>query len=164
MGVVLLEKSRRGGKGIGTYWWASCDCGLTFEVLGKYVRAGRTVSCGNCRGGLGFRRRQVAPLSEIPAGHREHYRSIIRQLVAIGNPMAVTPEMYNGLLRNRCVGCGAGDTHVELATAPQRNKPEDHTRLVPICGRCSEWRGGRNVEKWLEHCLRVAASVAGRVG
>lgn len=160
--LELLRKSRRGGKGVGTYWWTVCDCGKVFEALGKYVRAGRVRSCGKCRIPLGVPRKEVAPLSEIPAGHREHYRNILRKLSEIDAVLALTPEMYTRLIGARCVGCGVRETHVELATPPQVTKVETHTELVPICRKCSDWRGGRNVEKWLEHCIRVAGNVIAR--
>ena len=161
--LELLVFSRPGGKGVGSIWWAICNCGNRTEVQARQVIAGRVKTCGNCGIGLGIQASVLMSLPALPKGHQEYYKSILRKLIAIGVVPYITPDMYTKLLGNRCVGCNNSDTHVELAMQPQRGEDYTHTALVPICRACSGWRRDRNVVDWLAHCIRVADSVRSRL-
>lgn len=155
--LELVEYSRPGGPGVGAIWRAVCDCGRTCEVRARDITSGKRKTCGNCTKELGIESGRRIPDPTIPRGYKEHYNDVIRQMTREGTISELSPTKYVELIGKRCVGCNVLETRPEL-TAP------GSTMLVPICRTCSEWRGGRNVEKWLEHCVRVGMSVRSRAG
>lgn len=160
--LELVEYSRPGGKGVGSIWWAICECGNTTEVIARQVVHGRVKTCGNCGKGLGIQSNARMPLSNIPQGHKEAYKRIIRQLASAGVQICISPDNYVQYIGKRCIGCNTSDTHVELEMQPRVDNVQTHTQLVAICRSCSGWRAGRNVQEWLEYCIRIADSLRNR--
>lgn len=102
--------------------------------------------------GLGIQAGGKTVLSGIPVGHRSHYR----RLVKLRSDLNVTPEKYMEIAGRPCVGCGEQETHGEW---DDETVSTVNTELIPICSRCSEWRRGRDIVKYLEQCYRVGTHI-----
>lgn len=149
--LVLLSKSRPGGRGIGGLWYAVCDCGNTIEVVVLQVWHGRVSTCGRCGEGLGIQTTHSVQTQRISAGHLAQFTKLVKE-----RPDAqLTSHKYNQIIRLRCVGCNSQPVHAEWSDIAG-------TPLAPICKLCSSWLSGRSLSKWLAHCLRVATSLQQR--
>lgn len=162
--LTLLSYSKPGGKGVGAYWTARCDCGVVKDVIAKAVVHGRIKTCGECPLVRDLGRFRMPSLK---AGERKLYMRYLTKAATKKIPWDLSPEQFRDIIGKPCVYCA---TNPSLRLKGTKLVYNGIDRLVsaggytlensaPCCGDCRSFKGDMNYQEFVDHTIKIATTV-----
>jgi hypothetical protein len=181
--LTMLYPIRSGGRGVGVYWLAQCDCGRLKEVRGSDAANGTVKTCGGCEhhkallqnNALDTALKVTGKFSRV-AGLRAQLRRYIKSALDRQIVWALSPEEFLQIVEQDCTYCGKppreykakqfgkrGRTVKALMNGIDRIDSKQGylmNNVVPCCSVCNRMKMATDTGSFLRHCRLVSDRMA----
>lgn len=145
--LTLLQYARPGGQGVGSIWFARCDCGNVREFKLRDIRHGHTKTCGTCQFHHELVRKRHTPSPGPQYDFRRRMAREIRRAVLDKHTFDITQAEFKRITSRTCSFCpetkGLGVQRVS------RGGGYTLENVVPICLECRRRLAGMVVSEAL---------------
>lgn len=158
--LILLNKVRSGGKGVGQIWLARCSCGNTREVVARRVVHGEITSCGKCT----IPRGRQEP-TRVSAPIRRLYLRYARRAAEKSITWELSIGEFATIISSNCTYCG-----IRPSTGMRRGQGIQYTGIdrvsstegyigrnaISCCTNCRRLKQDYTTEEFISYVLRIA--------
>lgn len=150
--LKMIRPSRKGGKGVGAYWIARCDCGTEKEILARMASRGRILTCGNCiyhdelrRSGKGLTTRR-----------RKEFTAHVARATEEGTKWEISSIELDTYLAGSCSICGdtpkTGKLRIERVDLRKTYTPDN---CITCCSECRKMRGSYTIQELIDRITKI---------